>query len=258
MLDIIFPSIASIAAVTLLGAAFGLFLSIAMIKLRVVPDPRIMGQESPTAMIANTARVHCQGGTAETAVRFLYSGLRQCTAANGVMGGFKVCRYGCLGFGDCGRACSFNAIHMGGNGLPIVDYDRCTGCGMCVMACPRNIIGLAPRQNDVHTLCNNEEKSAVMKLECSAGCIACRLCEKACRKALSEKYPDRDPSRIELAIEVDNSLARINYDRCIQCHQCVYVCPVPVINPIVRSMKFQESGDQKPRESAPNKVESPV
>jgi electron transport complex protein RnfB len=309
MLDFIFPSISSIAAVTLLGAVFGLLLSIAIIKLRVVRDPRIdkvlevlpggdcgacglpgcsayatrivegkyridlcmvggnetasriariMGNESPTAMIENIARIHCRGGTDYSKIRFIYGGLRECGAANGVMEGFKVCRYGCLGFGDCGRACPFGAIQMGGDGLPVVDYGLCTGCGLCVMACPRNIISLAPRSNDVHTLCNNEEKAPVMKRGCSVGCIACKLCEKACREALSRHYPDRDPSTIELAIQVDNFLARINYDRCIQCYQCVYVCPVPVINPLTRSKKFQDWMEQHTDGSPHQRVELPA
>jgi electron transport complex protein RnfB len=217
---------------------------------------RIMGDETPREIVRNTARVHCRGGRAETTGVFRYSGLRDCSAANGVMGGFKTCRYGCLGFGDCMRACPFNAIRMSDNGLPVVDRDACTGCGLCVPACPRGIMELAPRQNDIHVMCSNREKASVMKLGCSVGCIACRLCEKACRQALSAKFPDRDPSLIELAIRVDDFLARINYDLCIQCYECVRVCPVPVINPLAKSKKYLESANaQGPGDVRENSVE---
>ncbi len=132
-------------------------------------------------------------------------------------------------------------MYMDDNGLPVVRFDRCTGCGLCVKACPRHIITLAPKENDIHMLCMNEEKAQVMKQGCGVGCIACKLCEKACREALAEKKPGVDPAAIELAIKVDNFLARIDYDRCIQCYRCVYVCPVPVIHPLEKSKKRLES-----------------
>ncbi|HQL83088.1 MAG TPA: RnfABCDGE type electron transport complex subunit B, partial [Spirochaetota bacterium] len=114
-------------------------------------------------MMPLTARVHCRGGRAETTNRFEYSGPRDCGAANGTMGGFKTCRYGCLGFGDCERACPFGAITMSANGLPVVNAGLCTGCGLCVAACPRAIISLTPRDNDIYVMCINEEKAPVMK-----------------------------------------------------------------------------------------------
>ena len=197
MIDTIIPSLASIAVITALAAAFGLLLSVAILKLRVTTDPRIeevlaalpgancaacgmpgcsayatriveekyaidlcpvggsetaakiaaiMGVDGAGAMAPVTARVRCRGGVAETTTRFSYGGPRDCAAANGVMGGFKTCRYGCLGFGDCGRACPFDAITMNENGLPVVDQVRCTGCGLCVKACPRGIIILTPER----------------------------------------------------------------------------------------------------------------
>jgi Na+-translocating ferredoxin:NAD+ oxidoreductase subunit B len=205
----------------------------------------IMGIEYSGTIAEVRARVHCRGGIAETTQRFVYGGPRECGAASDVMGGYKVCRYGCLGFGDCVRACPFDAMRMDDNGLPVVILERCTGCGLCVRACPRGIISCTPEPNDIYMMCKNEEKAPVMKQGCGVGCIACKLCEKACREALSEKYPERDPAGIELAIEVDSFLARINYDRCIQCYRCVEVCPVPVINPLARSRKYLESSGVK-------------
>jgi Na+-translocating ferredoxin:NAD+ oxidoreductase subunit B len=291
MIDTIIPSFYSIVTLAALAAVFGLFLSMAMRKLRVTKDPRIekvtetlpgancaacgmpgcsayatriveekfavdlcpvggsetagkiaeiMGVEYGGGTAAVTARVHCRGGIAETSVRFEYAGPRNCAAANGVMGGFKVCGYGCLGFGDCVRSCRFDAMYMDDNGLPVIMQDKCTACGLCVKACPRLIISLVPKDNEIYVMCNNEEKAPVMKKGCSVGCIACKMCEKVCREALAEKNPGIDPAKIELAIEVTNYLARINYDRCIKCYRCVYVCPVPVIHPLARSKKFLE------------------
>mgnify|MGYP001224374371 FL=1 len=292
MIDTIIPSVYSIATVAALAAVFGLFLSIAMRKLKVTRDPLvekvtealpgancaacgmpgcsayataivekkfaidlcpvggaeaagkiagIMGLDYSGSTAAVTARVRCRGGRSETAVRFEYGGPRNCAAADGLMGGFKVCEYGCLGFGDCVRSCPFDAMYMDDNGLPVVRFDRCTGCGLCVKACPRNIIHLVPKGNDIHMMCVNEEKAPIMKKGCGVGCIACKLCEKACREALSEQKPGVDPATIELAIRVDSFLARINYDLCIQCYRCVYVCPVPVIHPLEKSKKLIEA-----------------
>ncbi len=291
MIETVFPSIPSLVTLAALAFFFGLLLSIAMQKLRVEKDPRvleilnvlpgancgacgmpgcsayatriveekfaidlcpvgggetvhaiarIMDVEPGGGMGAVTARVHCHGGHAETAGYFIYNGPKDCDAAHGAMGGFKICKFGCLGFSNCVRSCPFDAIHMNDNGIPVVDFEKCTGCGKCVSACPRSIISLEPKENDIFVTCMNEEKAPVMKKGCSVGCIACKLCEKACRQALSQRHPDRDPSQIELAIRVENFFAHIDYDICIQCYQCVYVCPVPVIHPIEKSKKLQE------------------
>ena len=38
----------------------------------------------------------------------------------------------------CETACGYNAISLGGNinGVPWVNYDKCTGCGLCALKCP--------------------------------------------------------------------------------------------------------------------------
>ncbi|MBN2080539.1 MAG: RnfABCDGE type electron transport complex subunit B [Spirochaetes bacterium] len=208
---------------------------------------RIMGVEPSGGMKAVTARVHCRGGHAEAGNRFLYEGPRDCDAAHGAMGGPKICEYGCLGFGNCAGVCPFDALHMNDNGIPVVDFEKCTGCGKCVTACPRGIISLEPKTNDIFVMCMNQEKAPVMKKGCTAGCIACKLCEKACRQALAERSPEKDPATIELAITVENFLARINYDLCIQCYRCVEVCPVPVIHPLERSKKYQKKEPDRAR-----------
>ena len=38
--------------------------------------------------------------------------------------------------GMCAMACGFGALKKPGR-LPIVDHDKCIGCGACVKACPR-------------------------------------------------------------------------------------------------------------------------
>ncbi|HOJ30377.1 MAG TPA: RnfABCDGE type electron transport complex subunit B [Spirochaetota bacterium] len=184
----------------------------------------IMGIEAE-AGVKRIARVHCQGGVNETKIRFMYDGPHSCRAAQLVMGGFKVCEYGCLGLGDCVRACPFDAIHLDDRGLPFVDAEKCTGCGNCVEACPRDIISLLENTVDVYVICRNKQKAPVMKLGCSVGCTACKRCEKACREEVFKDNPD-----IETAIKVENFLAGIDYELCINCGRCAEVCPQKVID----------------------------
>lgn len=195
----------------------------------------IMGVDAVESGVPLKARVACQGGIRETSLKFVYQGPKTCVAANGLMQGFKVCEFGCLGLGDCEASCPFDAIHINENGLPVVDDEKCTGCGNCVTACPRNIITLVKENFKVYVLCKNEEKPATMRLGCSVGCIGCKLCVKACIEV------HKDNPNIETAITVTDFVATIDFDKCINCLKCAEVCPVPVISPLEVSNKMKKA-----------------
>jgi electron transport complex protein RnfB len=137
----------------------------------------ILGIEEEFELTPKVARVFCSGGLKEAKRDKIYTGIRTCEAAN-LVGAEKACLYSCMGYGDCVTACPFDAIHMGGNGLPVVDPVKCTGCGECVRACPRNIIGLTDYDEVVHVYCRSKDKGPVVRKICTAGCITCKLCEK--------------------------------------------------------------------------------
>ena len=160
---------------------------------------------------------HCGGGRAASRT-FDYSGVLACDVVSRLAGGDLACPAGCFGYGDCARACPFDAITMDGRGLPVIDLDRCTGCEVCVRECPRGPIGLLAMASEfgaVAVRCNSHDKPRARKDYCSMCCIACKKCEKAC------------PSD---AIHVIDLLAVVDFDRCTACGMCVDVCPQECID----------------------------
>ena len=87
-------------------------------------------------------------------------------------GGNKQCHYACIGLGDCAKKCAFDAIDIV-DGVAIINADKCTACGECVLECPRHVIELILRsamlQLDVAIT-----KSKIAKDACMRACIAMR------------------------------------------------------------------------------------
>lgn len=154
--------------------------------------------------------LRCQGGRGKVQLRYRYDGVASCHAANLVAGGPLACCYGCLGFGDCKKACPFDAISMGEEGLPLIDLDLCTRCGICISACPRNIIAFLPESSPVAVLCVSGAMGKVTRKACSVGCIGCKACERVC-----------EPE----AVVVTDNLAVIDFQKCTGCGKCVEKCP---------------------------------
>lgn len=132
--------------------------------------------------------IHCIAGTEDKLGLAPYDGVQTCAEAH-VVGVTQACTYGCLAYGDCVRACDFDALHMVA-GKPEVDYDKCTGCGACVKACPRNLIEQIPFKQE-HMLvvaCANKEPAREVKKVCKVGCLGC----KACQRVFAELFNVKD------------------------------------------------------------------
>ena len=87
-------------------------------------------------------------------------------------------------------------------------------CGKWTEICPKSIIIKKPEKQEVVVECNSMEFGKEVKEKCSAGCIGCGMCAKACPVD---------------AIVFENKIAKINFDKCIQCKVCVQKCPTKVI-----------------------------
>lgn len=169
----------------------------------------IMGQEA-VPVKPTVAAIFCRGDRRRARELFIYRGVQDCAHAQQYHGGFKACSAGCLGLGNCVRACPFEALAMGPLGLPEVDEEKCTGCGLCVEACPRDIIRLIPRGEGGHLVrCSSQERGKAVTAVCEVGCTGCRACVRACPRE---------------AISMEGSLASIDLDRCDDCGLCVEKC----------------------------------
>lgn len=124
--------------------------------------------------------VHCNAHTDEKTFLAKYQGIESCTAANAVAN-VQACKFGCLGYGDCVRACKFDALHVL-NGLATVQYDRCTGCTACSKVCPRNLIEMVPfAESSMRVVaCSSKENGKSVRSQCTKGCIGCGMCGRKC------------------------------------------------------------------------------
>ncbi len=160
------------------------------------------------------AVVRCSGSCDERPQLNVYDGASNCAIAAALYGGDTGCSFGCLGLGDCEESCTFDAIHINPvTRLPEVVEDKCTACGACVKACPKDIIELrkqGPKSRRIYVSCVNKDKGAVARKACNVACIGCSKCQQAC------------PFE---AITIENNLAFIIDDKCRLCRKCVPVCP---------------------------------
>jgi len=122
------------------------------------------------------ARLACAGGENVARKRANYNGIPTCRAAALVSGGDRGCSWGCLGYGDCEKVCDFDAIRMDAFSLPVVDEQKCTACGDCVLVCPKDLFSLQPVNNRLWVACKSREAGDAVLAECAVGCTACGKC----------------------------------------------------------------------------------
>ncbi|MBQ9789976.1 MAG: 4Fe-4S binding protein [Clostridia bacterium] len=164
--------------------------------------------------IKNVAIVKCKGGN-RCANKYDYIGEKTCSASEALHSGIKACKAGCIGCGDCVKACPFGAIEISETGAAIVNEFKCTGCGECVSSCPNNLIAMIPSSQQIGVICNNTFDDAGIAKSCSCACIRCEECKRICPHG---------------AITMQNGLPVIDPSKCTACGKCVAVCPTHVIS----------------------------
>lgn len=173
----------------------------------------ILGK-SAGSMEPKVAQVMCNGTCGASKPIMEWQGLQSCKGAKGFFTTPNACMYGCIGLGDCVKACAFDAIGVI-DGVAVVNRNNCVACGACATQCPQKIINLVPKKNMVHILCSSTDKGAVTRKACDNGCIGCGKCAKVCAFG---------------AIEVADNKATIDVDKCKSCGMCVVECPTGAIN----------------------------
>jgi RnfABCDGE-type electron transport complex B subunit len=169
----------------------------------------VMGVEAKS-VAPKIAKIQCRGDLGIASLEYEYHGIDDCRAAYILFNGAKTCAYGCLALGSCARACPFDAIEYDFHRVPYVRYDKCTGCGVCVDVCPRDLIDLYDATAEVFVMCKSRDKGSTVKKICEVGCIACGICERSC------------PFN---AITVQDGLAVVDHTKCTKCGLCVVLCP---------------------------------
>lgn len=201
----------------------------------------ILGVDAGSS-VPQVAMVHCSGLSDKVKSDMEYQGYKSCQASKLFFKGHGACKFGCMGYGDCVAACSYDAIHVC-NGIAVVDREACVGCGACAKACPNQLITVAPKSSRVFVGCSSCDPGKVTKDMCEVGCIACKLCEKACKFE---------------AVTVENNHAVIDPEKCKNCGLCVKACPRHIIHMIPKPGAKPAVKPAEPKAEEAPKAEAPA
>ncbi|CAN5618263.1 Fe-S cluster domain-containing protein [soil metagenome] len=161
------------------------------------------------------ARLLCAGGSDVAPCKAQYYGLTSCAAAVAVGGGGKGCAWGCVGHADCAVSCTFDAIVMNDQGLPVVDPVLCTACGDCVDACPLDLFTIMPLDHHLVVQCRSLLSGDAATSVCAVACNACGKCVQDAAPGL---------------IAISRGLAVIDYDQIqLAGRQAIARCPTGAI-----------------------------
>jgi formate dehydrogenase beta subunit len=126
----------------------------------------VMGIDPGTAEAIISYNTCAGGDRADD--KYHYMGISNCQALATIYGGQRVCTVGCLGLGDCVRACIFDALKIGSEGYPVVDEIKCVGCGACERVCPKDIMEIKTMSQRLLHLNQFDDRIAPCQQSCPA------------------------------------------------------------------------------------------
>ncbi|MCQ2444914.1 MAG: Fe-S cluster domain-containing protein [Mailhella sp.] len=160
----------------------------------------------------------CDKNAGDVKPKYDYQGIPTCAAAASLHFGSDTCDFSCLGFGDCVKACTFDALHVE-NYIVHVNESVCGGCGACTKVCPRSVLQLIPRRSKVAMSCSTKDRLKAVMDVCAVGCIHCGKCVKVC------------PAK---AIAIEDDRVQIDYEKCLACTDCGEACALACPRKILR------------------------
>ena len=168
----------------------------------------ILGSE--LGAVEETIVVNACGGGYRCKDKYTYQGYGDCASIELLAGGRKACVTGCIGAGTCVDVCPYHAVEIKGDGVAVVNQEKCVQCGTCILACPKNLMTRLPAKAKIYIACSNHDRGKDVRSVCEVGCIACGLCAKVCPND---------------AITMVDNLPIIDYNKCTACGKCVEKCP---------------------------------
>jgi formate hydrogenlyase subunit 6/NADH:ubiquinone oxidoreductase subunit I len=90
------------------------------------------------------------------------------------------------------------------DGIPIIDKEKCTGCGLCTIDCPTKAL----------TISQNGESDTYQILFRQETCNACGVCKKSCPENCLRLEQRHEPSKTDKKAKV---IFEDKISRCIGC-----------------------------------------
>ncbi len=128
--------------------------------------------------------LRCSRNEGNVKKKYAYVGYDTCQGAAIAFGGPYECTFACIGYGDCEASCPFHAIHMKDD-MPVIDPEACTGCGVCVKNCPKQVLQLIPKDALAYVPCSSRDSGKAVTNVCEAGCIHCGACTRKAKDIIN-------------------------------------------------------------------------
>ncbi len=71
-------------------------------------------------------------------------------------------------------------------GAVVIDKDRCKGCGLCIAACPNQVLAFSGELN--------KSGYNVVYMEDPEACVGCAFCAQTCPDIAIEVYREKIPA----------------------------------------------------------------